>query len=311
MANTIITPSVMARAALATLIHKPILAALVNRDYESDFQGKQGDTITVRKPAVFTVNEFNRGSGIVVQNATEGSFTVTLNTIPDVSFAVTAEELTLKVDQFDERFLAPAMSAIAEYLDAKIAELLVDTARGGGGGGLVDGSGAAANRRNAFLQARAKLGRAKAPLENRYAVLSPEAVAEIGEDDLFIRADASGDTQMLRNANLGRIQGFDTYETGVIGGDAGPGAGGTRGEADGIAFHRDAVTLVTRTLAPPMGVAPNMVAVEQYGGLGLRVVQSYDQTYKQDVVSIDLLYGIAAGEDRENMAIEMEFGQGS
>lgn len=311
MPNTIITPSVMARSALATLIHKPILAALVNRDYESDFGGKQGDTITVRKPAVFTVNEFDRAQGIQLQNITEGSFTVTLNKVPDVSFPVTAEELTLEIEDFENRFLVPAMSAIAEYLDAKIAELLVDTARGAGGGGIVDGTGAASNRRNAFLQARARLGRAKAPLEGRYAVLSPEAVAEIGEDDLFIRADAFGSTEMLRNANLGRIQGFETFESGVFGGDAGPGAAGTRGEADGVAFHRDAVTLVTRTLQAPMGVAPSQVAVESYGGLGLRVVQSYDQTYKQDVISIDLLYGIAAGEDRENMAVELEFGQGS
>lgn len=308
MANTILTPTVIARSALATLIHQPILANLVNRDYEADFAGKQGDTITVRKPAIFTVDEFDRAQGIQLQDITEGSFTVTLDTIPDVSFPITAEELTLEIDQFESRFLAPAMSAIAEYLDAKIAETLADTARGVGGGGLVDGSGTATNRRNAFLQARAKLSRAKAPLTNRYVVLSPEAVAEVGEDDLFIRVDASGSPQMLREANLGRIQGFDTYESGVFGyaeGDA------TRGEVDGVAFHRDAVTLVTRTLQAPMGVAPNMVAVESFGGLGLRVVQSYDQTYKQDVISVDMLFGIAAGEDREAMAVEMEFGQGS
>ena len=44
------------------------------------------------------------------------------------------------------------------------------------------------------------------------------------------------------------------------------GGPGLAGEADGVAFHRDAVALVSRTLALPQGSAK--AAVASYKGLG-------------------------------------------
>src|SRR5215211_2558789 len=102
---TLITPSVIASSALPTLYNTALLLPLVNRDYQSDFGGKQGDTITVRTPATFEVDEFDRSIGIVLQDPTEGSFTVVLDTLPDVSFPVTSEELTLELTSFEERLL--------------------------------------------------------------------------------------------------------------------------------------------------------------------------------------------------------------
>ena len=52
MPNTFLTPSIIARAALATLYENTIMAALVYRDYENEFQSV-GDTITIRKPTTF------------------------------------------------------------------------------------------------------------------------------------------------------------------------------------------------------------------------------------------------------------------
>lgn len=298
---TLITPSIIARAALPTLYNSMVLAGLVHRDYDADFGGKVGDTITVRKPATFTVDEFDRNDGIQLQDPTESSFTVTLDTILDVSFPITAEELTLEVDEFDTRFLQPAMEAIAQDVDGRLAEALVDAAEGGGGGGTVSG---VTTPSDAWRQARAKLSRAKLPLSERYAVLSPEAVADATTDELLVRADESGSTQALRDANLGRLFGFENYESQVFG--YGP---ADKGQADGVAFHRSAISLVTRTLERPMGVAPSQVAIESYKGLGLRVVKDYDIDKKQDVISIDFLMGIKAV--RPEAAIQLNFGQGS
>src|SRR3954471_20796918 len=121
---TLITPSVIASSALATLYNTTVLLPLVNRDYDSDFQGKQGDTITVRTPASFVVKEFDRSAGIVLQDPTEGSFTVTLNKLLDVSFPITSEEETLELDRFEERLLNPAMEAFAQDVDGRLAEQL-------------------------------------------------------------------------------------------------------------------------------------------------------------------------------------------
>lgn len=305
--GTYITPSVVAGSALATLYNTTVLAQLVHRDYDRDFDGKVGDTITVRKPAIFTVDEFDRSAGIQLQDPTEGSFTVSLNTIPDVSFAVTSEELTLEIEEFEERLLTPAAEAIAQYMDGILAETLVDTAAGVGGGGSVTGTGSSAgDQQKAFRAARRVLGRNKLPMNQRYAVLSPEAVEEITGDEIVLKANESGSTQALREGSVGRLSGIDTFESQVFGYGA-----DDKGQADGVAFHRSAVTLVTRTLARPKGVADEQISIKNYKGFGLRVIYDYDNTKKQDVVSLDLLYGKKAQEGREGGVVELDFGQGS
>jgi hypothetical protein len=302
---TLITPSVIASSALATLYNTTVLLPLVNRDYDSDFQGRQGDTITVRTPATFIVDEFDRNDGIVLQDPTEGSFTVTLDKLLDVSFPITTEELTLELDRFEERLLNPAMEAISQDVDGRLAEKLVDAANESGGGGVATGTGTEeGDQFTAFREARKLLSRNKLPLTERYAILSPEGVFAVQGDKLVLQANTSGSTAALREASVGRLSGFDTYESQVFGF-----GGGDRGQADGVAFHRSAVAAVTRTLERPMGVAPNQVSVNNYKGLGLRVVRDYDVDKKQDVISIDTLFGTST--IRKQAAVELDFGQGS
>lgn len=302
---TLITPSVIASSALATLYNTTVLLPLVNRDYDSEFTGKQGDTITVRTPASFTVDEFDRAVGIVLQDPTEGSFTVTLDKLLDVSFPVTSEELTLEIDRFEDRLLNPAMEAISQDVDGRIAEQLVDAAESVGGGGTATGTGSSlGDRHAAFRTARRILSRNKLPMTERYGVLSPEAVEAITSDQLVLQANTSASTQALREGSVGRLSGFDNYESQTFGLGA-----GDRAQADGVAFHRSAVAAVTRTLETPMGVASNQVSVQEYKGLGLRVVRDYDVDKKQDVISIDLLIGVST--IRKQAAVQLDFGQGS
>lgn len=302
---TLITPSVIASAALPTLYNTALLLPLINRDYDREFQGKQGDTITVRTPASFAVKEFNRATGIELQDPTEGSFTVTLDKLLDVSFPITAEELTLELDQFEERLLNPAMEAFAQDADGRVAEKLVDAAESVGGGGTATGTGTSAGERHAaFRKARRILSRNKLPFIERYSVLSPEGVEAVTGDSIVLQANTSGSTEALREGSVGRLSGFDTFESQVFG--LGP---NDKGQADGVAFHRSAVAAVTRTLERPMGVAPNQVAVQSYKGLGLRVVRDYDVDKKQDVISIDTLLGVST--IRKEAAVQLDFGQGS
>lgn len=300
---TLITPNVIASSALATLYNSAMLLPLVNRDYDSDFGGKQGDTITVRTSATFNVNEFDRAAGIVLQDPAEGSFTVTLNKLPDVSFPITTEELTLEIDRFEERLLNPAMEAHAQWTDGLIAEALADAANTSGQ--VASGIGTSLGERHAaFRRARAILTRNKLPFTDRQYVVSPEAVEAITGDQLVLQANTSASTEALREGSVGRFSGFSGYESQAFGF-----GGGDKGQADGVAFHRSAVAAVTRTLERPMGVAPSQVAVQNYKGLGLRVVRDYDVDKKQDVISIDALFGTST--IRANAAVELDFGQGS
>ncbi|HEY0644836.1 MAG TPA: P22 phage major capsid protein family protein [Nocardioides sp.] len=314
MPNEFITPEVIAARALATLYNNTVLLPLVHRDFQDDFSGKQGDTVTVRVPLVFEAKEYDRDTGIEIQDATQDRFPVSLDKIVDVSFEVTSEEMLLEIDDFDETLLSPAMEAISQKVDFDLATELVAAARQNGnpsgdyvqkqdGGGVVE-SADPDHPAKVLIAARTVLGRAKMPLLNRRAVVSPEGAGELLGDALLHEADKRGDTDGLIEAAIGRKFGFDSYETQVLG------EGATDvGAVDGLGFHRDAVTIATRLLPQPLGKRDGTAASKSYKGLGLRVVYGYDMDRKSDVVSIDTLYGTRAV--RPQGCVELDLGQGS
>jgi hypothetical protein len=311
---TFITATQIASRALATLYNSVVAIGLVNRDYDASFTGKQGDTVNVRVPMVFQSTRFDRSTGIQLQNPAEDSFPVVLDQIADVSFPITSEDLTLTIDNFAERLLNPAMEAIVQQVEGDLVEAIVDaanqTANPSGdyvekqaGGGVVT-SADADEPIKVLVPARTELGRNNIPTMRRFALFSPEAAGAILGGDLIVQANLRGDTDGLVEASIGRKFGFDTFESNRLGYGA-----GDRGQADGVAFQEDAVTLASRTLERPMGVAPDQAAIQNYKGLALRVVRDYDITYKQDVISIDFLYGARAV--RPQAAVELDLGKGS
>jgi hypothetical protein len=58
---------------------------------------------------------------------------------------------------------------------------------------------------------------------------------------------------------------------------------------DNLAFHKNALALVTRPLEAPLGGAK--AAVQSYKGLSCRVVYDYNIMTKTNIMSIDMLYG--------------------
>lgn len=302
MSNTFITPSVVARRALATLYNSTVFLPLVWRDYSEEFMATVGQAVTIRKPATFTAAEFS--SSINVQNATENSTTVTLDKYPDVSFQVTSREATLNIDDYSQRLIEPAAEALAQYVDEDIAENLVDAAEGVGGGGTSTWTSSTPSTVfTGQLGARAKLGRSKLPTSDRFAVFSPEGAGECLKEALFVQANTSGSTDALRQGSIGRVFGFDSYESQQLG-DNGK---DDSSQADGLAFHRQACAVVTRPLEVPQGTTNS--AVESYKGLAIRVTTDYSISTKADITSLDLLYGIDAL--RPEASIQLSFGIGS
>lgn len=304
MANTFLTPTVIARQALATLYNTIVLAQLVWRDFDDEFQ-KIGRTVNVRRPAVFESEKFNRADGTTAQNIDETEVPIELDTIRNVTVAVTDEEMTLDILDFNEQVLAPMMEAIAQDVDGDLAEKLIETAREAGQIATITQNQKGELAANTvYNKAREILTRNKFPKSNRNAAISPEGTTSVLTDLLLVAANEAGTTDALREAEIGKIYGINSYETQEFGDGE-----GDKGEADGVAFHQTAVTLACRPLVEPKGVASNQVAVETFKSLSLRTVYQYNGEKKQDEVSVDTLYGIAV--TRESGAVELDFGQGS
>lgn len=204
MANTFLTPDIIAREALMVLQNNLVLANLVHRDYSQEFTGaKKGDTITIRKPATFTVGEF--ATEISVQTATEASTTVTLDKHLDVSFAVTSKDLTLEIESFSEQLLQPAMMAFAQDIDNRIALLYKDIPYKTGTAGTTPAGVAA------ITGLRKVMNDNKVPFAGRNLVLDTAADAALLGLDTFIEVDKAGSAAALTDARLGRKFGFDIY----------------------------------------------------------------------------------------------------
>lgn len=270
MANTILTPDIIAREALMVLRNNAVMANLVHRDFSSEFVGKVGDTITIRKPAAFAAKEFD--SEIEVQDATEEGVTVKMDKHLDVSFAVTSAQMALDIEDFSKQLLVPAMQAFINKIDSYLLGLA---------SGVTQKVTQTGNIQNDVVDARAFLTKAGAPLTDRRFVYDSAVEADLLKTDLFVSAEKVGDEgTALREASLGRKLGLDFYVD----------QNADTANVSGVAFHKNAFALVTRPLAAPEGAAKS--AIIDYDGLGLRVVYDYDIKSKKDVVSIDMLCGV-------------------
>lgn len=270
MANTFLTPDVIAREALMVLRNNAVMANLVHRDYSNEFVAGIGDTITIRKPATFEAKEYN--GSISVQDANEAGIPVKMDKHLDVSFAVTSKQLSMDIEDFSRQLLVPAMQAFADKVDQYILGLKTD---------ITNSVPATGTVQNDVVDARSYLTKAAAPLAERRFVYGSDMEAKLLKTDLFISAEKVGDEgTALREASLGRKYGMDFYvdqNADVVG-------------ISGMAFHKNAFAFVTRPLAIPQGAAK--AAIVDYDGFGLRVVQGYDLNTKTDTISIDMICGV-------------------
>lgn len=270
MANTFLTPDIIAREALMVLRNNAVMANLVHRDYSDEFVAGVGDTVTIRKPAKFQANEFN--GSLTVQDATEGSVSVTLNKHLDVSFAVTSKQMTLDIKDFSQQLLVPAMQAFADKIDSYLLGLASSVTN------EVSYTSGTDNIRTKLVDARKYLTAAAAPMTDRRFVYGSDIEADLLKTDLFLAADKVGDEgTALREASLGRKFGLDFYVDQNVG-------------SDNLVFHKNAFALVTRQLELPLGNAN--ASIVNYDGFGLRVVYGYDMDKKTDTISIDMLCGV-------------------
>lgn len=205
MANTFLTPSVIGREALMILENNLVATSLFNRGQTSTFTGaKVGDTISIRKPASFTAQEFT--STTTTQNATETSTSMVLEKHFDVTFGVTSKDWTLELEDFSRQLVEPAVVAIAQGIDAYILgkytgiETFVGTA-GDPPDSLAD-----------LASVDKKLNDQKVPVTDRIGIVDSQAKADMLGISAVVQAEQRGDGgRALREASLGRVMGIDWY----------------------------------------------------------------------------------------------------
>lgn len=203
MANTFLTPQVIAMEALAILRNQLVFADLFHTDYSSEFV-KVGDTITVRKPAELIANDFD--GSISTQDLTETGVPVALDRFKDVSVAITSKQATLELKEFSRQVIEPAMVALAQKIDEDLANWAI-----GNASFVVDASSATPTNLADIANLGKALDKAKAPMMDRHLVLSPDHKYRYALTDVLSKVNYAGSNETLREAMLGKVYGLMTY----------------------------------------------------------------------------------------------------
>ena len=117
MSNTLLTISDITNEGLMILENELVFADKVNREYDDRFGidgAKIGYTVNVRKPARF---KGTFGPALNVEDFTETSVPVTLNSQFHVDTQFITSDLLLSMDMFSKRVLQPKIATIANRID--------------------------------------------------------------------------------------------------------------------------------------------------------------------------------------------------
>ena len=202
MANTFLTPNIIANEALMVLENSMVMAGLVHRDYSKEFVNV-GDTITIRKPAKLVAKNFVGETS--AQDITEGSATVKMDRFRDVTVNVSSKQMTLDIKNFSEQVVTPAMQAIAQAIDKDIMAVGIEKA-----GKTIIGTANPTNLNDIGNIGKA-LDLAAVPLTDRRLVLNPTHKYRYAMTDNMSKVSYAGGSAALREAELGRIYTMDTY----------------------------------------------------------------------------------------------------
>lgn len=293
--NTFLTPDVIAREALLILEDNIVAPQMMSTSATADFTGaKVGDTIRIRRPAFFGVDEFDRTGGninntVTIQDAVENSVNLVIEKHFDVSFEVSSKELAFAVDDFNERLLKPAMSALAQKIDqyalTKIANL----------GGLfgVATTYAAPSSLTHVASIVEKMNNQNIPMTNRKFLVSPAMQTALYGITEFVRADIRGAaTSPVEEASLGRFMGLDTVMSQNLPKHSTLGTAATTGSTDvvyttGAAYTEGATTI--NIAGGPAGtltiVAGDTLAIDYVDGITREHVVTNSNAFSTNAIT--------------------------
>nr|WP_281374913.1 P22 phage major capsid protein family protein [Gluconacetobacter sacchari] len=166
-----INNSIITREALMIRRNTNDYVQNVNREYQAQFArtgAKIGDTINVRLPNDYVVQD---GPTVNPEATAERSIPLTISYRKNVPMSFSTQERTMNIDDFSERYIAPAVNALvgqvamdAMTMALSASNMVLNTD---------DTGNLIAPSSNTWLRAKAILTACNAPLDDRYAVLDP------------------------------------------------------------------------------------------------------------------------------------------
>lgn len=183
---------------------------VVNRNYEGDIS-QMGDVVHISSIGDPTISTYTSGTVLNYEDLQDAGQTMPIDQ---------GQSFAFKVDDIDKRqargdVMGEAMRRAAYKLaftvDTYVAGLYTGVVAANQIGTTAITTGDLAYK--GLVDLRTKLSNADVPLDGRYAIVPPWYYGLLLQNDKFVRVDASGTSEGLRNGLVGRAAGFDVYES--------------------------------------------------------------------------------------------------
>ena len=212
MSNTLLTADLIARQALRVLHQKLNFVGNITRSYDPSFQAsgwKAGDTLRIALPNEFTVRSGATFSG---QDVTEANTSIQVATQKGVDMTgFTSKELSLDLNRFSQRIIAPAMARLAAAIESDALSMYKDVAQ------IVDDD-AAALAFLTFAKGKRQLDESLTPEDDqRIMLLQPVHGVKFIDAVKGLFHSSTQIAQQYRKGKVGEVLNFTVYQNTLLG----------------------------------------------------------------------------------------------
>lgn len=206
MANTLLTPDMITRQALIVLHQKANFLTNINTAYDSSFAktgAKIGDTLRIRLPNQYTTFS---GPTLAIQDVTEISVTLPVQSQKGIGMAFTSADLTMKIDDFTDIFIDPAVSQLVATVENDACSMIEQVYN------VVDVTNSSLAWGN-VLDARVKLLSGLTPVDGKWAaILRLQDSRDLVNSNKGLFQSSSEIARQYEEGMMGMSAGFKFYE---------------------------------------------------------------------------------------------------
>lgn len=175
MGNSLLDISMITKESARILKNNLGFAKSVNRQYDDSFArtgAKIGSVINIRKPVRYTVTT---GPALSLQDITDQSVALTLNTQAHVDFQFSSKDMELSIDEFGPRYLQPGFNSLCNKVDVDGMSLVNSSVSN-----FVGTAGTTPATALIALQCRQKMMENSCPMDDKLTLcVSPSAEASM------------------------------------------------------------------------------------------------------------------------------------
>ena len=208
-------PELWSARLLQGLEKSHVATNLVNRDYEGQIRN-QGDKVNINTLSDVAIKTYTPNSDI----ASPDDLTTTKQQLEITE----ADYFNIQLDDVDRvqaagELMDTAMRNVAYKMNDRTDSFILGKIASGVDSGNIIGTTESPiqvtknNIYESIIEMRTKLDKANVPTSGRTIIIPPEIYALLLQDERFVKSDAVAGQNVLVNGLVGRVAGFDVFES--------------------------------------------------------------------------------------------------